>query len=229
MPWPNIILRRVPLAVFGRIGIVSLLFLGLTAPVWMSFLGALNGAYTAHMDIKVKQLPVSLLLGVFDDFFYQILRQNIDSILAVVPGTSLLVFVGGCFSICRWRQLQSDLFFWVNSLAILFLGRLYFPGGAVLIAGHGSTVEPRRSSLDTDFSYVFVIHLTIQAAYGFSALARADGFRRLTADLLFITIALAVLLALYSSGPVIYQPVPWTYFLGAIAGAVGAPLHCSFT
>ena len=61
--------RRNAVQVLGRMGIATLLFLGLTAPVWISFLVALDGSYTAHQEIKIFQLPLTSLPGIFDDIF----------------------------------------------------------------------------------------------------------------------------------------------------------------
>ena len=43
--------------VLVRMGLGALFFLGLTAPVWISFLASLGGSYNAHERVHVDQLP----------------------------------------------------------------------------------------------------------------------------------------------------------------------------
>src|ERR1039457_211368 len=103
--------------VLGRMAPGTLLFLGLTAPVWMAFLGALEGSYSLHPAGKALQLPFMCLPGAFDDLFYLLAKDNTAAALA--PGTSLLVLAGGILSVLRWWQLKGDSFFWINSGAVL--------------------------------------------------------------------------------------------------------------
>jgi hypothetical protein len=81
--------------VIGRISIGTILFLGLTAPMWMSFLAMLDGAYSLHSDVKVVQLPFAALFEAFDDLFLYSLKSNYYG--AISPGTSLLVMAGCIF------------------------------------------------------------------------------------------------------------------------------------
>ena len=157
--------------VFGRMAVATLLFMGLTAPVWVPFLVALDGAFTVHQEIKVIQLPLKSLPGAFDDIFYRLLMPGFSR--AHAPGTSLLVMAGCILSALKWRQLSREKFFWVNTGAIALWGGCVFGWmpASILAAipllnrvGHGFT----------DFSYLLVIHLTIQSAYGFGCLTRAD-------------------------------------------------------
>jgi hypothetical protein len=52
--------------VLGRMATGTGLFLGLTAPMWLSFLAALQGAYSVHEQIQVVQLPLKCAAGMFD-------------------------------------------------------------------------------------------------------------------------------------------------------------------
>jgi hypothetical protein len=75
----------------------------------------------------------------------------------------------------------------------------------------------------TDFSYLLVIHLTIQCGYGFLSLTQGTKLRQGMVDLACVGGVFAGLFVLYNHG---YQhhPIPWDYVLCAIGGAVGAPL-----
>jgi len=210
-----------PAKVLCRMGLGILFFLGLTAPMWISFLAALDGSFTAHAKVEVQQLPPTTLPGAFDDLFYLLLRSN-DFLIAPAPGTSLLILVGCCFSVLRWRELRGEPFFWVNTIAIILWGGCVFG----LVPSSLLATIPLLNRVGhnfTDFSCLLVIHLTIQSAYGFRCLAKVEKLRQVVGDLVCIGGIFAGLFVLYSFG-YWHQPIPWNYFLCAAAGAVGAPL-----
>jgi hypothetical protein len=207
--------------VLVRMGLGALFFLGLTAPVWMSFLASLDGSYNIHTKVEVNQLPLTMLPGAFDDFFYLLLGSG-KSETAIAPGTSLLILAGCCFSISRWRQLKGESFFWVNTGAILLWGGCIFgwvPSSLLVTI----PLLNRVGHNYVDFSYLLVIHLTIQSAYGFKCLAKAGNFRQLAGDFACIGAVFAGMFALYYFGDA-HKPIPWNYFLCAGVGAIGAPL-----
>ena len=208
-------------AVLGRMAVAAVLFLGLTAPVWMSFFGALDGAVVnGHAEARVHQLPARFLAGAFDDLLYLLLRPS-DDFPAVAPGTSLLVLCGCVLSVRRWRQLKPEPFFWVNTAAlVLWAGCIFGWVPASLLVR--IPLLNRDGHTEVDFSYVLVIHLTLQAAYGFKALAQERKVRRVALDFIWVALVLAGMLAAYDFG-VSHRPIPWHYFLGAGAGALGAP------
>jgi hypothetical protein len=208
-------------AVFGRMVAGTLLLGGLTAPVWMSFLAELPDAFTSHAEIHVVQLPLKCLPGAFDDLLYQLFLPD-DTVPALAPGTSQLVFVGCVLSVLRWRQMRSDPFFWINSGAIILWGGCIFgwvPASVIACI----PLLNRDGHTHIDFSYLLVIHLTIQSAYGFKALAQETDFRRTVTDFLWLILALFGMLLAYRTSS-FHRPVPWDYFLCVGAGAIGAPL-----
>jgi hypothetical protein len=205
----------------GRMAVGTLLFLGLTAPMWISFLVALNGAYTAHSEVKVTQLPLTGLPGAFDDLFYLLIRPY-ESIDAIAPGTSLLVLTGCILSVLNWRQLKGEPFFWVNITALILWGGCIF--GWVPVSFLSAIPLLNRVGHNyTDFSYLLVIHLTIQSAYGFKCLAKVETFQRAARDLAWVGGIFAGLMLVYYFGTP-HRPIPWNYFLCAEAGAIGSPL-----
>lgn len=209
----------------GRIAAGTLLFMGLTAPMWLSFLTALDGSYSAHSEVRISQLPLKSLPGAFDDLFY-LLQIKTSDVAAPAPGTSLLVLAGCIFSILRWRQLWEEPFFWVNSGAIILWGGIIF--GWV----PASFLEPipllnRIGHVYTDFSFLLVIHLTIQGAYGFKSLASEKNFRRTAFDFLWMGLVFAGMMLVYCL-TTSHRGIRWNYFLCAGAGAIGAPLLFAF-
>ena len=208
--------------VICRMGIGTLLFLGLTAPVWMSFFAALDGAYTIlHNEIRVVQLSPWVLPGMFDDLFY-LLRRPDDFRKASAPGSSLFVLVGCLCAAWKWRQLKAEPFFWINSSAIVLWGGCIFGWVPAPILAAIPLLN-RVGHTHTDFSYLLIIHLTLQSVYGYKCLAQENNFRRVM--FLFYSAGVVFAGVVWVYGQLIaQQPVPWDYFLCAGAGALGAPL-----
>jgi hypothetical protein len=75
----------------------------------------------------------------------------------------------------------------------------------------------------TDFSYLLVIHLTIQSAYGFKCLAQEKIFRRAAVDFLWLGLIFGGIILVYCFG-IPHRPIPWDYFSCVVAGGIGAPL-----
>ena len=214
-----------PAKVMARMAVGTLLFLGLTAPMWLSFLVALENSYSLHSDVQVTQLPFVSLAGIFDDIFF-LLPLKDDSFAAVAPGTSLLVMVGCFFSAVRWRQLKGEPFFWVNASAILLWGGCVFGWVPATVLAAIPFLN-RVGHVYTDFSYLLVIHLTIQSAYGFKCLAREVNFRRAVVDFLWVGLVSAGIILLFCIG-ITHRPIPWGYYLVAGAGAAGVLLLFAF-
>jgi hypothetical protein len=207
--------------VLARMAVGTLFFLGLTAPVWMSFLASLDGSYNVHTKVEVHQLPLTNLPGAFDDLFYFLLRSN-DTLSAIAPGTSLLILAGYSFAVLRWRQLKEEPFFWVNTGAILLWGGCIFgwvPSSLLAMI----PLLNRVGHNYVDFSYLLVIHLTIQSAYGFKCLTKVENLRQMVVEVACICGIFAGFFMLYSFGEA-HLPIPWNYFLCAGTGAIGAPL-----
>jgi len=207
--------------VIGRAGAGTLLFLGLTAPVWVSFLAALSDAYTLHSEVHADQLPWVTSPGVFDDLFF-LLPVDLKFYAAVTPGTSLLVMTGFILSVLRWRQLKGETFFWVNLGAILLWGGCVF-GWIPQPVLEAIPFLNRVGHTFADFSYLLAVHLVIQSACGFMSLARENSFRRTAAQLLCVVLIFGGMVLVYGLG-ISHRPIPWDYFICGLAGAIGAPL-----
>jgi len=214
-----------PARVVARMAMGTLLFLGLTAPMWMSFLVALENSYSLHSDVRVTQLPFVSLPGIFDDLFF-LLPLKDDSFASVAPGTSLLVMAGCILSALRWRQIKGETFFWVNTSAIMLWGGCVFGWVPATVLAAIPFLN-RVGHVYTDFSYLLVIHLTIQSAYGFKCLEREVNFRRATVDFLRVGLIFAGIILVYCIG-ITHRPIPWGYFLFVGVGAAGALLLFAF-
>src|SRR5262249_28656199 len=143
-----------------RMAIGTLLFLGLTAPLWLSFLSALEGTYSRHAGVKVSQLPFATLIEAFDDIF-ALLWHRWDAFRA--PGASILVTVGCIFAAVRWRELKRQPFFWINGLAIVLWAGCAFGVVPHKLLEHVPLLN-RTHHVYTEFSYLIVLHVTIGCA-----------------------------------------------------------------
>lgn len=211
--------------VLARMAVGALLFLGLTAPVCMAFFATLPGSFSLHSDVHVTQLPVVVLLGIFDDIFFRLPLKS-DAYVAVASGSSLLVAVGTILSFLKWRQLRHDPFFWINTCAIALWGGCVFgwvPGWLLSAV----PLLNRIGHTCAEFSLLLVVHLTIQCAYGFSSLSKDQNFGRVLVDFVWAGVILSVALLLFNFG-IQHRPVPWNYFICAASGAFGAPLLFAF-
>lgn len=204
----------------GRMAASTLLFLGLTAPLWMSFLGALAGAYSGHSDIRVIQMPLRCLPGIFDDSFFLLTVKTIP-FNALFPEAGLLVLVGCLFSVLKWKQFKSDPFFWINGVVILLVGGCMF-GWVPAPVLETIPMFNRIGHAYFDLAYLLVVLLTLQSAYGFFTLAGENHFPRTA--LVFLAMALALEGMIVAGHELVHRPVPWNYFLIAGGGAIGAPL-----
>jgi hypothetical protein len=204
-----------------RMALATLLFVGLTAPIWISFLAALPGAFSLHVEVKAVQFSPANLLGIFDDVFYRLPPfPGADMLLA--PGASFLIFVGCLYSFLRWRFLQGNPFFWINSIAIVLWSGCVFgwvPSSLLLSV----PLLNRVGHTNVDFSYLLLMHLTIQCAYGFKCIALEKTIRQVAVRLLWTGVVLAGMTLFYCFG-VPHGPVPWVYFAVITIGAFGAPL-----
>lgn len=205
--------------VLGRMGVGTFLFLGLTTPWWLSFLASLQGSYSSHMDIRVDQLPLSYLPGLFDDLFYPLVNASSN---ALGPETSLLVLVGCILSGLHWRQLKTEPFLWVNTGAILLWGGCVFGWVPDFVLATIPFLN-RVGHIATDFSYLLVIHLTLQSAYGFKCLAEGGSFQKAIREFAWVAAILAAMIVgFYLFSP--FASMQWTYFLIVGTAAIAAPL-----
>jgi hypothetical protein len=118
--------------------------------------------------------------------------------------------------------MRHENFFWINCGAIGLWGGCIFgwvPASLLVLIPFLN----RDGHTFTDFSYLLVIHLTIQSAYGFRALAQEQNFRRVVKEMLLIALVFAGMLAGYSFS-FSHRPIPWNYFFCVGTAAVGAPL-----
>lgn len=207
-----------------RLGAGTALFVGLTAPVWVSFLMAEAGAYSVHMQVSVHQNYLANLPAFFDIFNVLLWQDAFPTV--PTPACSLLLLPGCIFSALKWRQLKADPFFWINSTAIMCLiAFIYVPALAPVLGA--IPVLNRVGHIATDFSYLLVMHLTIQSAYGFKCLVEATDFRLAARQLLWIALGMVGAMYLFCDLRGL-EPVFWRYILSVTAAAGAVPWLYAF-
>ncbi len=178
----------------GKLGgamVSGVLFIGVSAPLWWSFLRALAGARTAYDGGGVYQLQPGLLAGLFDDIFYRQFNAGEDHL---DPSANFLVLLGVAwfaarrFSGGRSHGPEIALALAAAGVAALVFGVI--PPEWIL---HLPFIR-QIIHVDNTFSCVLLVLLLVLAGCGardFFVDARAgDGFRRSYVLALFVVVAL---------------------------------------
>jgi hypothetical protein len=203
-----------------RMALGTLIFLGLSSPVWISFLGALDGAFSLHMDVQVDQLPVSSALGIFDDMFYRML--NGFNRVSPVPGCSLLILVGCILCFVRWKQLAAKRIVWISLSAIAIWGGFVFGWVPASLVAKIPLLN-RVGHIHTDFSYLVIVHLILLSAYGFSACLSEKSLGKALKDHGILSFIIAAIYVIYYFSNK-FDQVRWSYVLFVTLSAIGASL-----
>ncbi len=209
------------LTIVGRLLVGTALFFALSAPICFSFFAALKGAFSFHSKVSVLQFRPGSLFGIFDDVFFRIPART-ETFLATAPGTSFLIATGCIFAMTCWRELKNEPFFWVNTAALAFWGGCAFgwvPAGLIELV----PLLNRVGHTCSDFSFLINLHLTLQCAFGFRCLAAGTSFLQTVIRMMCVTAVLGLTFLLFDLG-ISHRTIPWSYFLPAIASALGAPL-----
>lgn len=169
------------------------LFILIATPVWLTFLHALRSSRTNYDAGGVFQLPPSLLVGLFDDIFYQ--QFNPDE-LHFDPSANFLVLGGILWFGVGWQRIGRERFSW--GLAIICLLGLAVVFG--IIPPAFIIQIPFLSNIyhvDNTFSCVAIVCFLVLAGHGIKAFwndCHGPGFQR---TYLCALACLAGLLALY--------------------------------
>lgn len=209
--------RRGP---FLKMGLGTFVFLGWTAPFWITFVDTQHDAFSLHMEVKVDQIPVANVAGVFDDIFYRV-ASGLNGV-APAPGASMLILVGCLLAVLNWKSAVRERFYWVNTVTIALWGGFVFgwvPASVISLVPFLNRV----GHIATDFSYLLVFHLTLHSAYGFFLLAKNSSLKW---HIIQFSIIVATIVCGFHFN-IRTQSVsgaPWFYLLFVAFCAVAAPL-----
>lgn len=153
-------LRRFAVMAWGGV-----LFVLLSAPMWIVFLDTLRHAWTPYHQAAAHQVPPQLALGIFDDLFY---RQFTPHELHYNPSTNFLILLGILCAAVNVRSLWRD-----RIVRALLLGAL--PSAALVFGLVPESLIVRVpfigniQHVDNTFSCVLIVHLLLLAAFGLRA------------------------------------------------------------
>ena len=177
----------------GLTALGGVLFLMLTAPVWVTFMDALARAYTAYNNPAAFQILPSLLPGLFDELFYRPIHAELR---VLNPSANFLALAGVLYVVATLRRVRPDR----GLIAILMGTALAFvvafgvvpPQWLVKIPVLGNVVH-----IDNTFSCVLIIHLLVLAGYGYRTAAVRLGTPEGRGDLAVIAALLVILFVPY--------------------------------
>ena len=169
------------------------LFLLLSAPIWLLFLDTLHHAWTNYASAKAYQIQPSLAIGLFDDLFY---RQTTVNEMHFNPSANFLVLLGCIWALTDFRRLARDGVF----IAI-------FTGAALNAAVVFGVVPPgliarlpfigNIQHVDNTFSCVLIIHLLAIAGFGLRSLWDRAARGTWTSNVMIATLLLTTLAAAF--------------------------------
>lgn len=168
----------------------GVLFVMLSAPVWVTFMDALARAYTSYNNPAAFQILPSLLPGLFDELFYRPIHAEQRTLN---PSANFLVLAGVLYAVATLRRVRPDRGFVALALGaaipFAFAFGLVPPQWIASIPFLGNVVH-----IDNTFSCVLIVHLIVLAGYGYRTAAARLGTTEGRGD---IVVVAALLLALF--------------------------------
>jgi hypothetical protein len=148
-----------------RLGIftwANVLFVLLSAPLWMPFLDALSKAATYYDPPQVCQMQPGLFIGLFDDIFH---RQLMPLEFLANPSANFFILLGAAWALARSRVLVQDGIFRMTLLVAATAAAVAF---GVVSPDLLARVPMIRNiyHFDNTFSCVLFILLFVLAGYG---------------------------------------------------------------
>lgn len=179
-----------------RLGIfawANVLFVLLSAPLWVIFLDALKKAWTPYDVPQVFQLQPGLAIGFFDEIFY---RQIEPTEFLVSQSTNFFLLLGLAWAFIRIRALMRERYFVGASLVAIPTAALIF--GVVppwLLAS--IPLIKNIYHIDDTFSCILFVVLFIMAGFGLRECLARRNHPEWFGDWVCVMALLGVLLASY--------------------------------
>ncbi|MEP6669100.1 MAG: hypothetical protein ABJF10_08110 [Chthoniobacter sp.] len=146
----------------GMFAGANVLFVLLSAPLWLVFLEALGKAWTPYDEPQIYQVQPGLAIGLFDDIFY----RQIESIeFHFSQSANFFVLLGVAWAFIRIRTLVRDRYFQGALLAAIPAAALIFGVIPPWIAASIPLIKNIYHFEDT-FSCVLFVVLFIIAGFG---------------------------------------------------------------
>ncbi len=189
---------------WGHLAFAGGIFALLSAPVWWTFIDALQKSYTAYDETRSWQIQPGLLIGFFDDIFY---RKANAAGGVFDPSANFLILFGCLLALTFVRSLLRDRVF--VALAIGALPTFALAFGVVPPELIGAIpILKNVGHVDNTFSCALIVHLIALAGFGLKR-----GWERMTAqdwpvDYALTAVGMGALLSLYFGFTQAHQRVP---------------------
>ena len=175
-----------------RLGVMAaagVVFILLSAPVWLTFLDSLQSSYTSYNAVSAFQIQPGLLLGAFDELFYRPLT-TLNRVFN--PSANFLILLGVLYFLATIRTQFADRP--VITLAASSLLPLSFAFGLVPAAWIVQLPFFKNiAHLDNSFTCALIVLWSVIAGAGFRTAARRLGTPEGRADLAIASLLLFAL------------------------------------
>jgi hypothetical protein len=192
------------LAKLGLLSWIGLLFVLLSAPLWMNFLDALGKSYTSYDTRSAYQIQPGLILGVFDEVYYRPLT-TLNRVFN--PSANFLILLGILYFLATLRS------HWNNraalALTVASLVPLSLAFGLVSPRWIGNTpFLGNIAHIDNSFSCVLIVLWTLLAGVGLATAASRLRSTEARGDFIICALLLfAVILAYVGYGQAAHRSV----------------------
>jgi hypothetical protein len=188
-----------------HLGIAGAILLLVAAPVWLTFIQALQTAYVPYKEAAIAyQIQPGLLIGLFDDIFYR--AFNPEWFMAN-PSANFLVLLGCLLALSYLRRLVRDPIFLGVGLSALVCAALVFGVVPPALIEKIPMVN-HIWHIDNTFSCVLLILLFVLAGFGLSFFAEHCLRRDWKWNYTFVVLGLAILLGAFLGFTQATQRIP---------------------
>lgn len=195
---------------WGHLACAGGVFALLSAPIWWTFIDALQKSYTTYDNTQTWQIQPGLLIGLFDDIFY---RKASSGGGVFDPSANFLILLGCSLALIFVRSLLRDPVFVALAVGALPPFALAFgvvPPELISVI----PILKNVGHVDNTFSCALIVHLIVLAGFGLKR-----GWERMTSrdwpvDFALAALGLVALLSLYfgftqaqQRAPILFEPV----------------------
>jgi hypothetical protein len=162
---------RVRLLQLSGVGMAGLVFLLISAPLWLIFFDALKLSHTSYDYPGAMQIKPTLFLGFFEDLFYRQLKPTESH---ANPSANFVVLLGVLWALVRApRTFHQRGFIGLGIAALFPLAIVYgiIPAGWIVKVPFFANIH----HTDNTFSCSAIVLLTVLAGYGLQGLRNRIG------------------------------------------------------
>jgi hypothetical protein len=208
----------------ARLLFAEVLFVIVSAPIWVTFVEAIHESHSFYGNPTAIQIPPALFIGLFDDVFYRELIST-KGYAVSAPSANFLILACLLWTVVRFRQLSADrTFLGIGLGAIITLAMVFgvVPASAIARTPFlGNVIH-----IHNTFSVVAIVHLVVLAGFGVKACCSRFARKQWALDMAFTVAMLGILLVLYldSAKPAIISAFFVKYVATLVLAFVAFPV-----